>query len=93
MDNFCFIPDSINNSKVTTSSSLSIETRLPSKEEYESAIDIEYRPFSEWSLPKYQCPKCHEGGMCRNEMKVLTSCPPQYEYKCNKCGHIDYQYA
>lgn len=46
-------------------------------------------PYSE---PKYKCPKCSDGGMCRDNTKVLTSLPPKYEYKCNKCGHIEYKY-
>jgi hypothetical protein len=61
---------------------------LPSKEEYISQI----RSFSSnqrMSEPKYRCPSCKEGGMCRNEMIVLCSYPPQNQYECNKCGHID----
>ena len=42
---------------------------------------------------KYICPKCHEGGMRRNEMVVLTSYPAQYEYCCDKCGHVEYQFG
>lgn len=41
------------------------------------------------SEPKYRCPSCIEGGMCRNETIVLCSYPPQFQYECNKCGHID----
>ena len=46
----------------------------------------------EYSEPKYKCPKCDDGGMCRNETVVLCSNPPQYKYKCNKCGHIESKY-
>lgn len=28
--------------------------------------------------------------MVRNTSKVLTSIPPQYEYKCEKCGCMSY---
>ena len=64
---------------------------LPTKEQYEASISNTYN-FAQryWSEPKYLCPKCG-GGMCRNEMVVLASIPPQYEYRCDKCGHIDYQ--
>ena len=76
---------SINLEKLSCSTSI---TNLPTAKEYrEAAI-----PFaSQWSEPKYQCPKCG-GGMCRNEMVVLTSYPAQYEYQCDKCGYIEYQY-
>lgn len=44
-----------------------------------------------YSEPIYQCPKpkCG-GGMCKDLNMVLTSKPPQYLYKCNKCGHVVY---
>ena len=75
----------INSEKLSCSTSI---TNLPTAKEYrEAAI-----PFtSQWSEPKYQCPKCN-GGMRRNEMVVLTSYPAQYEYQCDKCGYIEYQY-
>lgn len=63
---------------------------LPTADEYRNAIGITYSYQSEWSEPKYICPKCG-GGMCRNEMVVLTSYPAQYEYSCNKCGYVEYQ--
>ena len=67
-------------------------TNLPTAKEYrETAKKPAFRSTSQWSEPKYQCPKCG-GGMCRNEMVVLTSSPAQYEYQCNKCGYVDYQY-
>ena len=76
---------SVNSEKLSCSTSI---TNLPTAKEYrETAI-----PFaSQWSEPKYQCPRCGDG-MCRNEMVVLTSYPPQYEYQCDKCGYIEYQY-
>ena len=76
---------SVNSEKLSCSTSI---TNLPTAKEYrEAAI-----PFaSQWSEPKYQCPKCG-GGMCRNEMVVLTSNPAQYEYQCDKCGYVEYQY-
>lgn len=63
---------------------------LPTKAEYENAIYSPRYEFREWSEPKYECELCG-GGMCRNEMLVCASIPPKYKYKCNKCGHVDYQ--
>jgi predicted RNA-binding Zn-ribbon protein involved in translation (DUF1610 family) len=65
---------------------------LPTSEEYAaSAFDIAFPSTRQWSEPKYRCPRCG-GGMCRNEMIVLTSYPAQYTYQCDKCGHVEYQY-
>lgn len=75
----------INSEKLSCSTST---TNLPTAKEYREAA----LPFtSQWSEPKYQCPKCG-GGMRRNEMVVLTSYPAQYEYQCDKCGYVEYQY-
>ena len=69
-----------------------VTTNLPTAKEYrETAKKSALQSTSQWSEPKYQCPKCG-GGMCRNEMIVLTSNPVQYEYRCDKCGYVDYQY-
>lgn len=69
-----------------------IATNLPTAKEYsEAANKMAFQFTFKWSEPKYQCPKCG-GGMRRNEMVVLTSYPAQYEYQCDKCGHVDYQY-
>ena len=66
-------------------------TKLPTKEEYEKSISISSCRIEQWSEPKYQCSE-FGGGMCKNLMVTLTSIPPMYEYSCNKCGHVDYQY-
>ena len=67
-------------------------TYLPSAKEYkEAANKAAFQFTAQWSEPKYQCPKC-DGGMCKNMMVVLTTYPAKYEYQCDKCGHIDYQY-
>jgi predicted nucleic acid-binding Zn ribbon protein len=75
----------------TTTTEINIPS-LPTKEEYE-AKTLNRHNFMQrdWSEPKYLCTECN-GGMCRNEKVVLASYPPMYEYKCNKCGHIEYQY-
>ena len=65
---------------------------LPSADEYRKSIGVPYYYQHEWSEPKYVCPKCG-GGMCRHEIVVLTSNPPQYEYQCNQCGHVEYQFG
>ena len=67
---------------------------LPTSEEYKKSMEskFKYDIYNKWSEPKYQCPKC-DGGMCRNEMIVLASYPAQYEYRCNKCGHVEYHYG
>lgn len=67
-------------------------SNLPTANEYRERLENTYGYyFKEYSEAKYQCPKCG-GGMCRNEMVILTSYPTQREYKCNKCGYIEYQY-
>lgn len=67
-------------------------TNLPTAKKYrEAAQKSAFQFTSQWSEPKYQCPKCG-GGMRRNEMIVLTFYPTQYEYQCDKCGYIEYQY-
>lgn len=67
-----------------------LSTDLPTAEEYHVYFVNYPYSFDRWSEPKYICPKCG-GGMCRNEIMVLTSNPPQYEYRCNKCSYIEYQ--
>ena len=68
-------------------------TRLPSAKEYREAVNkIAFQFTTQWSEPKYQCPKCG-GGMCKNLMVTLTTYPAQYEYQCDKCGYIEYQFG
>lgn len=67
-----------------------LSTDLPSADEYRNSIGARYYYQREWSEPKYICPKCG-GGMCKHENIVFCSNPPKYEYKCNKCGHVEYQ--
>lgn len=69
-----------------------LSTDLPTADEYRESIGFPYYFQREWSEPKYACPACG-GGMCRNETVVLTSNPPKYEYQCNKCGHVEYQFG
>lgn len=67
-----------------------LDTNLPTEEEYRKFAEDTLQQ-KEWSEPKYICPECG-GGMCRNEMYAFASYPPKYQYQCNKCGHIEYQY-
>lgn len=73
-----------------------VPDNLPSAEEYQKRsekyakeyIDVTMRQYSE---PRYLCPTCQAGGMCRDEHLTLLSYPPKYKYVCNKCGYIDYK--
>lgn len=65
---------------------------LPTADEYRESIGFPYYYQREWSEPKYICPKCG-GGMCRHETVVYTSNPPKYEYECNKCCYVEYQFG
>ena len=67
-----------------------LDANLTTEEEYRKFAEDTLQQ-KEWSEPRYICPECG-GGMCRNEMYEFASCPPKYQYQCNKCGHIDYQY-
>ena len=74
---------------------MTCEMKLPSAEEY-NRLDAQHAQsyfdwsIKKWSEPKYICPKCKEGGMCRDETIICTSIPPKYRYECNKCHHVDY---
>lgn len=72
-------------------------TKLPSADEYEKRDKAAIESYFEWSSrkfsePKYLCPKCKEGGMCRDETVVLTTLPPTSRYECNKCHHVAYHH-
>lgn len=60
-----------------------LNTGLHTADEYRKFIKDSMCYPQELSEPKYICHKCG-GGMCRNEMVVLTSYPVQYKYKCDK---------
>lgn len=62
---------------------------LPTAEEYKQPSFKHIPGMQEYFEPKYQCPEC-DGIMCKNTMYVLASFPPQYIYKCNKCGRVEY---
>lgn len=79
-----------NDFPINKTATITIATDLPTAEEYRESIGTQYYYQREWSEPKYICPKCG-GGMCKHENIVFCSNPPQYEYKCNKCGHVEYQ--
>lgn len=81
-----------NGAKINDMFATDLINDLPTAEEYRKSIGVPYDYQYEWSEPKYICPKCG-GGMCRNEMVVLTSYPIQYEYMCDKCGHVEYQFG
>lgn len=64
---------------------------LPTKNQYTENIDVEKLKLQEWSVPMYQCEKC-KGGMRKKLTEVCLTNPPQYIYKCDNCGHVDYLY-
>lgn len=80
-----------NGAKINDVFATDLTTDLPTADEYRKSIGVPYDYQYEWSEPKYLCPKCEEGGMRRREDVVLASYPPKRLYKCDKCGHIDYQ--
>ena len=47
--------------------------------------------IQEWTDSGLACEKCG-GEMQRNNAKVLTTYPPQYEYRCKVCGYIAYRW-
>lgn len=61
--------------------------KLPTKEQYEAYKKIQIQEYSE---PKYQCPECKNGGMCRDESTIFLSFPAMNKYKCNRCGYVDF---
>lgn len=68
---------------------------LPTVEQYKESIENLniMDQFTEYSEPKYKCPMIDcSGGMCKNNQITVTSNPPKFIYKCNKCGHVDYLY-
>lgn len=72
-------------------SDVGIHSSLPTKEEWLKTH--EHNSFintCEFSEPKFKCPKCADGGMCKNLSIVLTSNPPKYLYECFICGHVEY---
>lgn len=81
----------LNSNNIENNTCETTKSTLPTAEEYAARFNI-YDSFTAWSEPKYKCPKC-DGGMCRDETTILTSYPPQRLYRCNKCGHIDYQFG
>lgn len=49
-----------------------------------------YQP--EWIETDLACPECGNR-MLKNNLKVCTSNPVQYEYKCSVCGSIHYRWC
>lgn len=73
-----------------------IYANLPSAEDIEKKEQealLEFRKAQrEWSDPVYKCPKCNEGGMCKEQHMMYASNPPCYKYKCDKCGNIEWRH-
>ena len=64
---------------------------MMSKEDYIKSMQPSLSMQNRYSEPKYTCPNCEIGGMCKDSYGAicLTSMPPQYryKYKCNNCGY------
>lgn len=76
--------------------SYSFNKTLPTESEFDNANKglLSYNTINQtqWSEPKFVCPNCNAGGMCKDLTTVLTSIPPSYTYQCNKCGHKTYKH-
>lgn len=65
--------------------------RLPTAEEYREAEGSTLSEWSKWSNPMYLCP-CG-GNMHKNLTLRLSTDPEVYMYRCDKCGHVEYQFV
>ena len=59
---------------------------FPEMEKNTDKVKNEWKPLKRVN---HVCPKCGQGTMKLDEGIVLTSNPPQYRYKCDRCGHIE----
>ena len=65
---------------------------LPSQEDYyyqRDRMTLVSEASNKWSEPLFVCPKCKNSGVRRKEDYLLTSYPPRYLYKCDKCEWQD----
>lgn len=62
------------------------EYAFPEMEKNTDKVKNEWKPLKRVN---HVCPKCGQGTMKLDEGIVLTSNPPQYRYKCDRCGHIE----
>lgn len=64
---------------------------LPSKEDYFNSrvrLAIGYGAGKEWSEPLFKCPFCG-GNVRRKEDYLMTSFPPVFIYRCDRCKDQD----
>jgi DNA-directed RNA polymerase subunit RPC12/RpoP len=54
-------------------------------EDFKTVADRFTVDNSEWKEMNVKCPECGQP-IYKNMTIVLTSCPPQYQYKCFACG-------
>lgn len=59
----------------------------------EYAFTEEDKNTGKWRDLECHCPECKNGIMRRDESMILTSNPPKYKYKCDKCGHMEYSFG
>lgn len=62
---------------------------LPTAEEYKKSAPSDV-PIIEYREPKYQCPECAEGMMCKDAMFYARSYPTTYRYTCDKCKFTEH---
>ena len=46
-----------------------------------------YVGYQEYEVTQIECPECGEN-IFKNMSLVLTSYPPQHQYRCFKCGWV-----
>lgn len=44
--------------------------------------------WEKWAKINGKCPKCGKESVERNDSIVLTSNPPQHQYRCTKCNNV-----
>lgn len=52
-----------------------------------NATTINIDDLYDWTPSLCKCPKCRSSDTLVNNSFTLTSIPPQYNFKCNDCGH------
>lgn len=62
---------------------------LPTREEYNEKLNPFNYALTDWSEPKYICPKCG-GNMRRDETHIIASNPIKRMYQCDKCAFIEF---
>lgn len=67
------------------------DRRLPTAEEYRKSEGSTLLEWSSWPNPKYICP-CG-GNMHLNLTLRFNTDSEVCMYRCDKCGHVEYQFV